>query len=148
MAKTPEEEKVLKSYSEQLKRVQQNLESELEQRKDRVLEIISRNENVRQYQESSIKQRGIKESINEERERIKNKGLNQDIDLKKMTLKVLFIFLGAETLLIFAFTFLQATHFLWFKLEEWSFKLLVFATITQITFMVNIAVKHLFPSKK
>lgn len=84
-----------------------------------------------------------------EKERIKNIGRRQDIDLKKKTLNFLHRLLFAETAVIFLFSFFQATESpLGFHLEEWSFKLLVAATISQITVMLLIAVKHLFPDQK
>jgi hypothetical protein len=89
----------------------------------------------------------ISKKIKKRKEEIENDALEQDIKLKKITLFALFIFLGIETLLIFLFSFLQATHLVDFRLEEWSFKLLVAATISQITYMVQVAVKHLFPNK-
>lgn len=81
------------------------------------------------------------------KQNILNKGLEQDIALKKLTLLILFIFLGLETLCIFIFAFLQATNTFKFKLDEWSFKLLIAATLSQITYMLQVAVKHLFPVK-
>lgn len=138
-----EDSKVKKSFTKEL----ETIEKEIEQRRKHVLDVISQKENVRTFRGSSLPAKNINLSINEERESIKNKGLAQDITLKRITLVALFIFLAVETLLIFGFTFLQAT-FIWsFYLEEWSFKLLIVSTITQITFMLNIAVKHLFPNK-
>lgn len=86
-------------------------------------------------------------SVEERIKRAKAKGLEQDIELKKNTLKILFIFLFSETIVVFIFSFLQATTCLNFMLEEWSFKLLVSATLLQITYMVRAAVQHLFPTK-
>jgi hypothetical protein len=83
----------------------------------------------------------------EERKKIENRALAQDIDLKKQTLFILFGFLAIETILIFIFTFFQGVHLWGFSLEEWSFKLLIAATITQVTLMVHVAVKHLFPQQ-
>jgi len=82
------------------------------------------------------------------RESIKNTAMEQDIALKAQTLTLLFRFLGAETVVIFIFAFLQATHWLNFNLEVWSFRLLIASTIAQITFMLQVAVKHLFPTKE
>jgi hypothetical protein len=79
---------------------------------------------------------------------ILNRGLEQDIALKRLTLLILFIFLGLETVCIFVFAYFQATGVFGFKLDEWSFKLLIAATISQITYMLQVAVKHLFPVKK
>ena len=72
----------------------------------------------------------------------------QDIKLKKLTLNRLFTFLGIETAVIFIFALFQATHWFEFKLEEWSFNLLITATLAQITAMLFAAVRYLFPTKK
>lgn len=76
---------------------------------------------------------------------LENMAFEQDISLKRNTLIALFAFLAIETLAVFAFAALQAMKV--FALEEWSFKLLIGSTITQITIMLNVAVKHLFPTK-
>lgn len=81
-------------------------------------------------------------------ENLKNTAFEQDIRLKKITLIILFIFLGLETISIFSFAYLQGVNLQHFHLDEWSFKLLVTATLLQITYMVKIAVQHLFPQKK
>ncbi|MFA5729685.1 MAG: hypothetical protein WC938_00435 [Candidatus Paceibacterota bacterium] len=87
----------------------------------------------------------VMSKIRAEKEELKNKALDQDIRLKGRTLNMLFAFLGIETIIIFSFSFLQATKIWGFGLEEWSFKLLIVATILQITCMLQLAVKHLFP---
>lgn len=90
--------------------------------------------------------------VNEEiarAQKIKNDNAEQDIVLKRQTLNRLFRFLSAETVLIFLFAFAQAIH--WpahFHLEEWSFKLVVAATIGQITTMLYVAVRYLFPKSR
>jgi len=89
-------------------------------------------------------------NINEElaeREAIRNEGLKQDIRLKRNTLFALFALLACETAVLFYLTYLQGVELNHFHMEEWSFKLLIGATITQITVMLQVAVKHLFPSK-
>lgn len=86
--------------------------------------------------------------IEEEHQLLENQAFAQDISLKKVTLILLFIFLAAETVSIFLFAYFQAVRFQNFHLDEWSFRLLVAATISQITLMVQLAVKHLFPEKK
>ncbi len=91
------------------------------------------------------------EDREEKREKeLKNDALEQDIELKKTTLNRLFRFLSLETTVIFILAFLQGFKLHEFYLEEWSFRLLVAVTITQITIMLQFAVKHLFPqsSKK
>jgi hypothetical protein len=82
-------------------------------------------------------------------QKLKNDNVEQDIKLKRETLNRLFIFLALETGLIFAFSFFQAIR--WpaqFHLEDWSFKLLVTVTIMQITGMLYVAVRYLFPKGK
>jgi len=91
-----------------------------------------------------------KANINEEiarKQKILNDGLQQDNTLKKITLIILFIFLGIETIIVFVFAYMQSTSAYGFHLEEWSFKLLLSATLIQITYMLQVAVKHLFPTK-
>lgn len=82
------------------------------------------------------------------REAITNLGLKQDIQLKKITLLLLFLFLILETIAVFVFAYLQGVGLNGFRMEEWSFKLLLGATILQITYMLQMAVKHLFPNKE
>jgi len=81
-------------------------------------------------------------------QKIKNDNAEQDIALKRLTLRLLFLFLAVETALVFLFTFAQALHFHGFQLEEWSFRTLVTATILQITGMLFAAVRYLFPKGK
>jgi hypothetical protein len=90
--------------------------------------------------------RPVADTIEQEKKRIENEGLRQNINLKRKTLWILFWFLAAETALIFLLAFFQGFTAWHFHLEEWSFKLLVTATISQITVMLFVAVKHLFPS--
>lgn len=79
-------------------------------------------------------------------QKLKNDNAEQDIRLKRTTLNRLFIFLTAETILIFAFAFFQAIEWPFdFHLEEWSFKLVLTVTILQITGMLYVAVRYLFP---
>lgn len=82
------------------------------------------------------------------REELRNKDLEQDIQLKKTTLDTLLNFLRIEIAVIFGFALFQATGFLNFRLEEWSFRMLIGATITQNYFMLRIAVEYLFPKNK
>jgi hypothetical protein len=81
-------------------------------------------------------------------QRIKNEDAAQDITLKRETLHRLFWFLRVETVVIFVFAFFQAIR--WpahFQLGEWSFRLLVTATIAQVTAMLYVAVNYLFPKR-
>ncbi len=93
---------------------------------------------------------GKKESVNEGARKIQleNDNEEQNIKLKRYTLIALFLFLTVETLLVFKFAFKQADLTNCFRLEKWSFNLLVTATISQITYMLKIAVEHLFPRKE
>ena len=83
-----------------------------------------------------------------EREQLKNRDFRQDIKLKKMTLLALLIFLGIETFGIFFVALCQGFNFKGFALEEWSFKLLVGATLAQTYLMLKVAVDYLFPKEK
>ena len=96
---------------------------------------------------SSVKSRKADDLANEFQE-LQNAEFRQYMNMKRLTLYILFSFLAVETFIIFLFTFFQATRFHDFKLEEWSFKLLITATISQITIMLIKAVKHLFPETK
>jgi hypothetical protein len=82
------------------------------------------------------------------KQQLENENIAQDIRLKRVTLNRLFWFLAAETVLIFLFAFFQAVH--WpdgFELQEWSFRILISATIAQITGMLFAAIRYLFPKK-
>lgn len=79
--------------------------------------------------------------------RLKNDDIEQDIKLKRTTLRILFGFLLGETAMVFLYAYLQATRTFNFALEEWSFKLLITATIAQIAGMLFVAIRYLFPHK-
>jgi uncharacterized integral membrane protein len=82
-------------------------------------------------------------------QQLKNENAAQDIRLKRSTLDRLFWFLTIETALVFVFALLQATKQpAGFHLEDWSFRVIVGATIAQITGMLFVAVRYLFPNKK
>lgn len=132
--------------------IQQNKNTEEGLPKDKYFQVLNdlyqNKDKEKTYSEKKPDTKKI-DDVLEEKERIKNEGLRQDIGMKKYTLWLLFGFLSIETFFIFMFSFFQAIHWPWgFKLEEWSFNLLVGATITQITAMLIIAVKHLFPDKE
>ncbi len=81
------------------------------------------------------------------KQQLENENIAQDIRLKRITLDRLFLFLTAETALIFLFAFFQAVGGpSGFRLEDWSFRLVVGATIAQITGMLFVAVRYLFPN--
>ncbi|MGF7229563.1 MAG: hypothetical protein ACQR33_06335 [Candidatus Saccharibacteria bacterium] len=81
-------------------------------------------------------------------EKIKNDNAEQDITLKRNTWYRLFRFLITETTVVFILAFFQAIHWPWhFHLEDWSFKLVITATIGQITTMLYVAVRYLFPKQ-
>lgn len=97
--------------------------------------------------DSERKTEPVDKKIEEARElRIRNNNTEEDQRLKKDTLGKLFIFLRLETGLVFVMAFLQGFNV--FHLDEWSFRLLLSATLLQITAMLTIAVRHLFPQKK
>jgi hypothetical protein len=94
----------------------------------------------------AVQRSSISDEIAREK-KLKNDDTEQDIHLKKSTLNRLFALLVGETIIVFFFTFLQATHDFHFALDEWSFKLLTSVTIAQITVMLSVAVNYLFPKK-
>lgn len=81
------------------------------------------------------------------KQQIENDNIEKDQKLKEATLRVLFYFLTAETLVIFLLAFVQGFSIYGFRLEEWSFRLVIAGTLSQIAAMLIIAVKNLFPSK-
>jgi|TARA_B100001250_G_C19774952_1_gene779103 hypothetical protein len=78
---------------------------------------------------------------------VENENLRNDQSLKSATLKKLFILLFGETLIIFVMSFLQGFHFLGFDLDLITFRVIVVATLIQISTMLTFAVRHLFPVK-
>lgn len=79
---------------------------------------------------------------------LKNEATERDIILKERAFNILWKFLVVETGVIFFLVILQGFSSQYFHIEEWSFKLLIVATISQITYMLQVAIKHLFPVKK
>lgn len=97
------------------------------------------------------KPKSFKERINDVKIKnweIKNKELLINIILKACTLVVLFLFLWWETDKIFNLALLQGQQDNNFELDEWSFRAMISATILEVTAMLFIAVKHLFPTDK
>ncbi|MBI4836741.1 MAG: hypothetical protein HY817_05810 [Candidatus Abawacabacteria bacterium] len=89
----------------------------------------------------------IPEQTDARYQELQNRALEQDILLKKAAFNRLFLFLAIETVAVFVLSLLQAWHTSGFALEEWSFRLLLACTIVQITIMLSVAIKHLFPDK-
>jgi hypothetical protein len=117
---------------------------------DHYLRLLSRTQSVnlaRVSQAITIKEIDINQEI-ARAQKIKNDDAEQDIKLKRSTLRGLFRLLVVETIAIFALTAFQAMHWpLNFRLEEWSFRVLVGATLLQIATMLGVAVKYLFPRR-
>jgi hypothetical protein len=88
------------------------------------------------------------ESIDEKKRKLKieNDNAENDQKLKRLTLVLLFVFLAFETAAIFVLAFFQGFKTGGFNIDSWSFRLVVTATIGQITTMLIIAVHHLFPA--
>lgn len=80
-------------------------------------------------------------------QQIINDNIEKDQNLKETTLRILFYFLTIETIIIFILAFFQGFSAWGFQLEEWSFRLVIAGTLSQIAAMLIIAVKNLFPSK-
>lgn len=112
--------------------------------------IEKRNSTVHDFKMSEDRYK-ITDAV-DDRERIKNDDLKQNIALKKAISTFLCLLLLSETALVFIFSLFQAIK--WpigtkpFELDEWSFKLLITATIAQITIMLRIVVKYLFPNQR
>lgn len=112
----------------------------------------------RKFYSTSFPEKKVRiDDVINERERIKNDDLKQNIRLKSIISAFLCLLLYAETIVVFVFSLFQAieVRIEWpifgtqpFHLDEWSFKLLVTATIAQITIMLRIVVKYLFPNQK
>ncbi|HMI09412.1 MAG TPA: hypothetical protein VK497_03385 [Candidatus Saccharimonadales bacterium] len=81
------------------------------------------------------------------KQQIENDNIEKDQKLKETTLRILFYFLTAETAVIFCLAFFQGFSAWGFHLEEWSFRLVIAGTLSQIAAMLIIAVKNLFPGK-
>jgi hypothetical protein len=81
------------------------------------------------------------------KQQIQNDNIEKDQSLKETTLRILFYFLTAETIIIFCLAFFQGFSVWGFHLEEWSFRLVIAGTLSQIAAMLIIAVKNLFPSR-
>lgn len=91
----------------------------------------------------------VQDDFQKRKYELENMAFEQDMQLKKSTMNRLFWFLAIETLGVFILAFMQGSKVPYnFQIEEWSFNILVSATILQITAMLTIAVKHLFPEKK
>ena len=91
----------------------------------------------------------FKEIIQNERARrqkIQNDNQESDQRLKSRSLLALFIFLGLETFVTFLLAFAQGFNYKEFYLDDWSLRIIIVATLGQITAMLLIAVRHLFPN--
>lgn len=97
---------------------------------------------------NSFSSQSVLEKAKTRKAELENDALEDFIKLKRLTLILLFIFLAAETVTVFVIAFFQGFKPREFIIEEWSFKLIILATITQITTMLLVAVKHLFPQNK
>lgn len=75
-----------------------------------------------------------------------NDNLRSDQTLKRWTLVTLFIFLFAETTVLFVITFLQGYADSNFDLDNITLRIVVVATLAQISGMLTFAVRHLFPA--
>lgn len=106
------------------------------------------------YDDEIQKEKARKEKIANDRHQVnldklktENENLKSDQSLKKTTLVLLFILLFFETLIIFIIAFMQGLHLWDFDLDKITLRIVVVATLTQISAMLTIAVRHLFPAK-
>jgi uncharacterized integral membrane protein len=122
------------------------VKTRVEKAVDHYFEVLEKVQVNPTAQQEARPQIDINDEIARE-QKIKNDNAEQDIELKRKTLLWLFRFLVAESALIFIFSFMQAVQHPWhFHLDEWSFKLVVTATLAQITGMLFVAVRYLFPA--
>jgi hypothetical protein len=141
----------LEETKEELARLQKEAEDRQDSIRRQLESILAKSKNkgetVSRFARFSAPE-PIDESIKKRKSELDNLAYAQDIQLKRVTLLLLFIFLATETLIIFIIAFFQGFSVHLFHLDEWSFNLIIFATISQITTMLLVAVKHLFPQKK
>lgn len=79
------------------------------------------------------------------KEKIGNDILESDQAMKKWSLIGLFLCLGIETIAILTIVFFQGFSLWGFHIEEWNFRLVIAGTLLQITAMLEVAIRHLFP---
>lgn len=119
-----------------------------QEKKDQVQEILQEKQDyAQQYTMSSRPESSIQERTDARYQQLQDLAFEQDIRLKGAAFNRLFLFLALETVIVFVMCALQALDAWGFRLEEWSFRLLLTSTITQITVMLTVAVKSLFPEK-
>jgi hypothetical protein len=115
--------------------------------KEKIQKLVKETAQTQPASANGIEKVSVVEQIDKRRKELENTAFEQDIKLKKGTFFYLVSFLVSETILIFIIAFFQGLSPFGFHLEEWTFKLLVTATIAQITAMFFMVVKHLFPEK-
>ena len=84
--------------------------------------------------------------ISNEKLQAENDILTKNQGLKAVTLKLLFILLFCESLVLFVLTFFQGFGAWGFDLDVVTLRIVVVASLLQISAMLTIAVRHLFPS--
>ena len=99
--------------------------------------------------EKARKEKIANDKLQTQNEKLKteNDNLRSDQELKSTTLRLLFALLSAETLVIFILTFMQGFHLWHFNLDLLTLRIVIVASLLQISAMLTIAVRHLFPSK-
>lgn len=117
-------------------------------KKDQVQGILqAKGDYAQQYTVPTSPESSIQERTDARYRQLQDLALEQDIRLKGAAFSRLFLFLALETVAVFVLSILQAFNAWGFRLEEWSFRLLLSSTIVQITVMLTVAVKSLFPEK-
>ena len=87
-------------------------------------------------------------SLNNDKKESEIDLISKNQKLKKLTLILLFILLFAESITLFVLAFFQGFKTHNFELDTWTLRIVVVATLVQISAMLTIAVRHLFPSAK
>ncbi len=84
--------------------------------------------------------------LDNEKKQTENSLINKNQSLKKLTLILLFVLLFVESIALFVLAFFQGFKYYGFDLDAITLRIIVVASLAQISAMLTIAVRHLFPS--
>lgn len=87
-------------------------------------------------------------ALDNEKKQAENGLINKNQALKQLTLILLFILLFVESITLFVLTFFQGFKFYNFDLDHITLRIVIVATLVQISAMLTIAVRHLFPAHR
>ncbi|MNY37597.1 hypothetical protein D3C86_1721710 [compost metagenome] len=87
-------------------------------------------------------------ALDNEKKQAENGLINKNQTLKKLTLILLFILLFVESIALFVLAFFQGFKFYGFDLDDITLRIIIVASLVQISAMLTIAVRHLFPANR